>query len=397
MKAISKKKCFYLLAVAFAYCHIYAAPVAGVAPGISLHMQNARVTEIFSAIEKKTDYTFVFDETISSTSKRFTIHADNEDVNGLLNRLAKATGFSFKTISKTITVTRPQSAQVQVQGRVLDQSGMGMPGALVAEVGTNNTATTDVNGNFTISVSSSNAVLSVSYIGFETVQIAANAASPLSITLMEAANQLNELVVTALGIKREEKKLGYAQQTLNSDDIDGTVPNNWSSALKGKVAGLNIISSGSGPLNSQDIVLRGGRSLDPKHNRALIVVDGVMMTSEMTTSGSSTAYMGDDSPIDYGNSINDLNLDDIESVTVLKGAGATALYGERAANGAIIITTKSGKKAKGLGVTINSGATFDVIQRWPDYQYKYGQGAGSSFDENGDPYYSYGAAEDGIR
>lgn len=158
---------------------------------------------------------------------------------------------------------------------------------------------------------------------------------------------------------------------------------------------MSITSTGSGPLNSQQITLRGNRSLSPKGNYALIVVDGVPVNAEMTTSGSSSAYMGEDSPIDYGNGISDLNLDDIDAVTVLKGAGATALYGSRAANGALIITTKSGKKNKGLGISVNTGATFDVIQRWPDYQYKYGQGTGNSPDAFGNQYYSYGNSADG--
>ncbi|UJH90611.1 TonB-dependent receptor plug domain-containing protein [Antarcticibacterium sp. 1MA-6-2] len=120
-----------------------------------------------------------------------------------------------------------------------------------------------------------------------------------------------------------------------------------------------------------------------------------LVNNEMTTSGSSSAYGGNDSPIDYGNGISDLNANDIESVTVLKGPGATALYGSRAANGALIITTKSGKASKGLGVTYTSNVSLDVIQRWPDYQYEYGQGSGKSFDDEGNPYYSFGSSEDG--
>jgi len=119
--------------------------------------------------------------------------------------------------------------------------------------------------------------------------------------------------------------------------------------LKGKVAGLNIISGGNGPINSQQIILRGANSIDQSKNYALIVIDGVPMSTEMTSSGNNTAYMGDDSPIDFGNGISDISQADIESVTVLKGPSAAALYGNKAANGALIITTKSGKKGKQLG------------------------------------------------
>lgn len=371
-----------------------AAPVKGQATGkqINLDLKNASITEVFSAIEKETEFTFVFDEKISGANQRLTIKAVNESVEDVLNKITVKTGFLFKKINNTITVTKNQ--QEIIRGKVIDEDGLSLPGASVLEKGTNNSVVTDMDGNFTITTSTG-ATLEVSFIGFETVEVKANPAKELIITLALKSNELNEVVVTALGIKREEKRLGFAQQTIKTDQLETTTPNNWSSALKGKVAGLNIVSSGSGPLNSQQIVLRGNRSLVTENNYALIVVDGVPMNQEMTTSGSSSAYMGQDSPIDYGNGISELNLDDIETVTVLKGAGATALYGSRAANGALIITTKSGKKNKGLGITYTTGATFDVIQRWPDWQYKYGQGTGNSFGADGNPYYSYGSSEDG--
>lgn len=372
----------------------FAAPVKGQPTGkqINLDLKNASITEVFSAIEKETEFTFVFDEKISGANQRLTIKAVNESVEDVLNKITIKTGFLFKKINNTITVTKNQ--QEIIRGKVIDEDGLSLPGASVLEKGTNNSVVTDMDGNFTITTSTG-ATLAVSFIGFETIEVKANSSKELIITLTQKANELNEVVVTALGIKREEKRLGFAQQTIKTDQLETTTPNNWSSALKGKVAGLNIVSSGSGPLNSQQIVLRGNRSLVTENNYALIVVDGVPMNQEMTTSGSSSAYMGQDSPIDYGNGISELNLDDIETVTVLKGAGATALYGSRAANGALIITTKSGKKNKGLGITYTTGATFDVIQRWPDWQYKYGQGTGNSFDANGNPYYSYGSSEDG--
>ncbi|RXJ45743.1 SusC/RagA family TonB-linked outer membrane protein [Gelidibacter gilvus] len=282
-----------------------------------------------------------------------------------------------------------------IKGKVMDSSGFPLPGATVVEKGTTNGTITDLDGNFQLTLTAENASLEVSYMGFTTKTVVATPGTVLEIMLQEDINGLNEVVVTALGIKREEKRLGFSQSTVDSESLAQTAPNNWSSGLIGKVAGLNILSSGSGPMNSQQITLRGNNSLNANGNNALIVVDGVPINSEMTTSGSSNAYIGEDSPIDYGNGISDLNLDDIENVTVLKGPGATALYGSRAANGALIITTKSGKKSKGLGITFNSSINLDVIQRWPDWQYKYGQGTGKSFDKAGNPYYSYGASEDG--
>ncbi len=303
--------------------------------------------------------------------------------------------FASNPTSKIAAFNFENDSQHILHGKVIDEKGLPLPGATVLEKGTNNGTQTDFNGNFTINVSNPSAILEISFMGFETQEIAANSTDILEVTLTENVNALNEVVVTALGIKREEKRLGFSQATVESEDLAQTTPNNWSSGLKGKVAGLNIVSSGSGPINSQQITLRGNSSFDLQGNYALIVVDGVPVNTEMSTSGSSSAYGGEDSPIDYGNAISDLNLEDIESVSVLKGPGATALYGSRAANGALIITTKSGRNSRGLGVTYNGGATFDVIQRWPDYQYEYGQGTGKSFDDEGNPYYSYGASEDG--
>lgn len=392
-----KKKCFLTFFTFFILTPLFASATVhtSIENKISLDIQKASVTEVFNAIEQKTAFTFVFDEQITHSAQQITIKIQEESIDNVLKIIAAKTGFKFKKINKTISVIKSSLVQKIVKGLVIDEVGMGLPGVLVTEKGTQNSAMTDIDGNFSLSISSSNAVLVVAFMGFETKEVKTNGSAFLDVVLRMSSNELNEVVVTALGIKREEKRLGFTQQTIKSESLAQTTPNNWSSGLKGKVAGLNIVSSGSGPLNSQQITLRGNNSLDPKGNYALIVVNGVPVNSEMTTSGSTSAYMGQDSPIDYGNGISDLNLDDIESVTVLKGAGATALYGNRAANGALIITTKSGKKAKGLGITYNSGVTFDVIQRWPEYQYKYGQGTGRSFDKDKNPYYSYGSSEDG--
>ncbi len=303
--------------------------------------------------------------------------------------------FALNSTTKCLEISKVNALQELVRGRILDENGLPLPGATVVEQGTNNGTQTDFEGNFSLSVSNASVILEISFMGFETLETPANRGDTIEIILKENLNFLNEVVVTALGIKREEKRLGFSQQTVDAENISQTVPNNWSEGLKGKVSGLNIVSTGSGPINSQQITLRGNNSLNPNGNYALIVVDGVPINTEMTTSGSSSAYMGGDSPVDFGNGISDLNLDDIESVSVLKGAGATALYGSRAANGALIITTKSGAAQKGLGISYNTSTTFDVIQRWPDFQYEYGQGTGKSFNDAGEPYYSYGGSEDG--
>ncbi|TDN86367.1 TonB-linked SusC/RagA family outer membrane protein [Salegentibacter sp. 24] len=362
---------------------------------ISMEVENASIREVLSAIEAKTGFTFVFDNRISQVKHSFTFQVSNAELASIFKRITAKTGLEFKRINHTISVVSPDRAQLSVNGKVLDSDGLPLPGATVLEVGTFNGTTTDFDGNFTLNVSEFPVNLEISFIGFNTYQLSVENSEPIQVRLDENANALNEVVVTALGIKREEKRLGFSQETVEAENLSQTVPNNWSAGLKGKVSGLNIVSTGSGPINSQQITLRGNNSLNPNGNYALIIVDGVPINTEMTTSGSSSAYMGGDSPVDFGNGISDINLEDIESVSVLKGPGATALYGSRAANGALIITTKSGANQKGLGVSYNTSTTFDVIQRWPDFQYEYGQGTGKSFNDAGEPYYSYGGSEDG--
>ncbi len=286
--------------------------------------------------------------------------------------------------------------QNPIKGRIVDQNGLGISDAEIIIKGTSIKTYTDAEGNFEFtSTGIVNPVFIINSSQHKFIEYKPTDLSLIKIVLQEEHNQLNEVVVTALGIKREQKKLGFAQQNINSDDLATAEANNWSSGLKGKVAGLNIISGGNGPINSQQIILRGANSIDQSKNYALIVIDGVPMSTEMTSSGNSTAYMGDDSPIDFGNGISDINQADIESVTVLKGPAAAALYGNKAANGALIITTKSGKKGKSLGIEYKSTVAIDVINHWPDFQYEYGQGTGKSFDKNKNPYYSYQASADG--
>jgi TonB-linked SusC/RagA family outer membrane protein len=218
--------------------------------------------------------------------------------------------------------------------------------------------------------------------------------SVINIELKKRSNDLEGVVVTALGIKREERSLGYSATVVKGEELTGALSGNWTDALSGKVAGLNLIRSNSGPAGSNKIILRGENNLTG-NNEALIVVDGVVINqgSGRRSDVAGEAVYGtssDNMPADYGSGLNDINPEDIETVSVLKGPGAAALYGERAANGAIIITTKSGgRKKKGLGITFNSNASMEQVNRWPDLQNEYGQGT------DGAPYYSFLASPDG--
>ncbi|MBW8361426.1 MAG: SusC/RagA family TonB-linked outer membrane protein [Kaistella sp.] len=217
----------------------------------------------------------------------------------------------------------------------------------------------------------------------------------------DTVKSIDEVVVTALGIKRQDRSLGYVAETVGSETFEETQNNNWAQSMEGKVAGLKVQTAGAGPLGSARITLRGEKSMALDGNYALIVVDGIPLSDgPRVNSGTGTpaygAGSGGDLPIDLGNGLNSINPDDIESVTVLKGASAAALYGSRAANGALMITTKSGKSRNGkLQVTLNSYSSFDSVLKWPDYQYEYGQGTLAK-NAAGEFYYSYGASADGV-
>ena len=300
-----------------------------------------------------------------------------------------------------VLAVTPVSAQQKTVTGTVKNSEDGSPLAAVSIQikGTTTGTATDQNGNFSIRASDNQTVVA-SAVGFAPLENRVGNKTVINFNLTSTTAELEVVVVTALGIKRAEKALGYSAQQLSGDELNEARSNNWSSALSGKVAGLQLLSAGSGPLSSTRVTLRGDISLNPNNNNALIVVDGVPMNNRnMTSSGVNNAYQagsGNDVPVDFGNNINDINPDDIESVTVLKGPGATALYGSRAGNGAILITTKSGtKKQSGIGVTVNSNVSFNTVLHWPDYQYEYGQGTGKAFNIAGEKYYSYGATADG--
>ena len=251
-------------------------------------------------------------------------------------------------------------------------------GAVVVIDGTSTAIMSDLDGKFIIpNLKAGTYSLSVSYVGYNKMThkvVLAVGEKKIQDFRLISNTALSEVVVTALGIEREGKALGYAVSKVSNEDLTNTVSSNWLNGMSGKVAGLNFDQSSAGPGGSIRVTLRGEGSLSHDKNTALFVIDGVPITSGMTGNASGGGYSNADATVDYGNGASDLNPDDIESVSVLKGPAATALYGSRAANGAIIITTKSGRKTKGLGVSISSSVTFENAGFWPDFQTEYGAG-----------------------
>lgn len=293
-----------------------------------------------------------------------------------------------------------KSKFVSIAGVVKDQDGGKLlSGVSIANEKGTTLSLTNEKGSFELKVIEGS-VLVFSYVSYETQQLTAKSSTAVEILMTSKGKELEAVfVTTALGITKKQKSLGYSLQQLGSEDVLDARSNNWSSALSGKVAGLNLLSAGSGPMNTTRISLRGDASMNPDGNYALVVVDGVPINNSMATSGVNNAYgagSGNDIPVDFGNAVSDLNPDDIESISVLKGPGATALYGSRAANGALLITTKSGaRKEKGLGISYSSNVSIQNVLNWPDYQYEYGQGTGKVRNAAGEFFYSYGATADG--
>jgi TonB-linked SusC/RagA family outer membrane protein len=315
------------------------------------------------------------------------------------------------TLLLVLVVQLTFAQEKMISGAVTDDTGLPLPGVNIIIKGTSTGTQSDFDGNYTIEAAQGQTLV-YSYVGFETQEIAVGASNKIDVTL-KAGSVLDEVVVTALGVSREKQSLGYSTQQVGGEDISTVKGNNFTNALSGKVSGLNIKRNNNFG-GSTNVVIRGNTSLTGD-NQALFVIDGVPISNRNTNAAAQGQASGN--YYDYGNAAADVNPDDIESINVLKGAAASALYGSRAANGVIIITTKKGKKAKGLGVTINSNATVGFIDKstFATYQNQYGAGYGAYYggpdgfwyeeDINGDgntdlvvPYTedaSYGAPFDG--
>lgn len=260
-------------------------------------------------------------------------------------------------------------AQNQISGKVIDfTNGQSIPGVNILIKGTTIGTTSDIDGNYSLQVPSEEAVIVFSFIGYETREEVVAGRSVIDVSLMTDIQQLNEVVVTALGIKREKKALGYAVTQISGDEISVAKEVNLVNSLSGKVAGVDISTSTAGPSGSTRVVMRGNSQLAGS-NQPLYVIDGVPMdNSQMGSAGQWGGY-------DLGDGISNINPSDVESISVLKGASASALYGSRASNGVILIVTKSGRGQKGVGVEFTSNFTFEkVLSKFDDYQKVYGQG-----------------------
>mgnify|MGYP001065484974 FL=1 len=363
-------------------------------PLSALRAQNVRVTirengskmeQVISAIERQTRYLFGIGDEVN-TDLPVTVHAENEPLKKVLDEMFRGTDIVYTVEGTNILLTRrpaaPQSRAVSVTGRVTDASGQPIVGASVIVRGTTVGVSTDTEGRFALEVPSPAAsqTLEVSYLGYETAAVPVGSRTSFEVTLQESSSEIEQVVVTALGIKRQEKALSYNVQQVAASDITLVKDANFMNSLSGKVAGVTINASSSGVGGATKVVLRGNKSISQSSN-ALYVIDGIPMYNFGGGGGTEFDSRG------ATEAIADINPEDIESISVLTGAAAAALYGSEAANGAVMITTKKGE-AGALKVTLTSNTEFLNPFVLPEFQNRYGTGLNGV--RSGSNIYSWG-------
>ena len=303
----------------------------------------------------------------------------------------KAKFSSILTLLLAFVVQMTFAQEQTISGTVTDSDGLPLPGVNIVVKGTSTGVQTDFDGNYSISATQGD-VLVFSFVGLKTAEYTVGDNDTIDVVMEADSAQLEEVVVTALGIKREKKSLGYATQSVDGAEVNTVPTQNFVNSLSGKVAGLNVRNTGTLG-GSSNIVIRGNSSITG-NNQALFVIDGTPVSnSTPNTTDQNTGRGG----YDYGNAASDINPNDIASINILKGAAATALYGARAANGAVIIETKKGSKGKGIGVSVNSTLMVSNVnyETLPTYQKQYGAGYGAYYQSEDGYFNLYDVDGDG--
>lgn len=350
---------------------------------ITLNEKNVSLGQVLRNIESQSEYVFFLND-LDLKTQTVNVQVHNVPIEAALNACFKELAVNYKIIDKTVVVKRTgksalklnagiahiRSIQaIEVRGRVTDKDGTGLPGVSIRVKNSSTGATTDAQGQYLIRVPSENATLVFSYIGFIAQELTVGGRAVVNVQMQEEATDLGEVVVTALGITRETRTLGYSTSTVNTDELTEARTNNVGNSLQGKVAGLNVSAPASGPGGSSKIRIRGQSSFGGD-NSPLIIVNGVPINSGTLSRGGGTGAALSDN----GDGLQSINPEDIESMTVLKGAAAAALYGFRAKDGAIIITTKSGSRSTGIGIEVSSNFQAAEALDYTDFQYEYGMG-----------------------
>jgi iron complex outermembrane receptor protein len=369
---------------------------------VSIDMEDVSLGEIFKVIENKTSYKFSFERDDLRKKDLFTIQRNSISIKKLLYQLSRDSGLNFKQINWVINVsendkidvnsisrTEILSQGINITGKVVSsEDGEELPGVNVLVKETSLGTVTDLDGNYSITVPSEESILVFSSVGYTSEEIVVGTRAVIDLSLIPDIQALQEIVVTALGVEREKKSLGYSVTEVNGAEVKETNMVSPIAALQGKVAGLSIGGGDGGTFGGNKISIRGQSTLG-SNNQPIFVVDGIILDNDLS---GDTEW--NSSSADYGNELKNLNSDDFESVSVLKGAAATALYGSRGINGAIVITTKSASGKKGLGISISQTVGIDYVYDTPDLQNEFGEGTLAGYvnygetDNNGS-YYSF--------
>ena len=368
---------------------------------ISLSEVNTPVEDVLKKIEKEAKCLFVFNTQVD-TQRKVNLNVKNKTVSEVLDIMFKGTDVSYSIQNPNIMLSKRAVAQEQgkgnkgaataaqatngsriVTGNVTDASGETLIGLTVKVAGTSVATATDIDGNYSIKVPAGSNELEFSYIGYQTVKQPINGKDKIDIVMRDNTKLLDEVVVTAMGIARKEETLSYSTQTVGGDELTRAKEANLINSLQGKSAGLVITPNSGGAGGASKILLRGNASM-LGNNSPLIVIDGVPMQNSvnglMDMDGGGATMMADGSK-ESSDALSQLNPDDIESITVLKGANSAALYGSAASNGVLMITTKKGKEGQ-LRIDVSSSTTFETPLKLPQIQSVYGAQMSGSV-ENG--------------
>ncbi len=405
------------IALITVFCiHLHAATFG---QNITITDKNVKLEKVLSDIEKQSGYTFWYKTDVVKQSYKVTLDVKGLSLDNTLQLCFKDLPINYKIVQKTIVLTAKTTvsaevtpiAPININGKVVDDMGLPLPGATVRVKGTNIVTSTDANGTFKITVPDKSAVLLISFIGYAEQEVTVGDKASITISLKPTASSLNSVVVTALGIKREARSLGYSAQTVKGDDVIQAAPPNVAEGLMGKVSGLNITVPNGVEGASTRIVIRGNNNIWG-NNQPLIVVDNVVVDNEplqpggriqshidASTQGSTdVSYTGSAGPspppTDFGSFLNTINPDDIESVNVLKGPTAAALYGARGANGVILIVTKKGGKKQGFGIDYNYSIRWNDPYRFMKLQDEYGGGMTEALYSANPPFYKNSSGQD---
>lgn len=373
------KKCFKIMKIFFFIMFLTIGQLLAIdsysqRTTISLDFHQSKLVQVLDEIENQTNYYFLFNEKLIDMNRKVDILVKDQEIQEVMKQLFSGQSVEYQIIDRKIVLSpgnnyrAQQPRDITVKGQVTDQAGGPLTGVTVVVKGTTRGTITDFEGNYTLVNVPGDAVLVFSFIGMKDKEIVVAGESSINVSLEEETVGVGEVVVTAMGIKRQKRSIGYSTSEVGGNQLIESRDLNLGNALSGKVAGVSVAGNATGLGGSSRVVIRGNASLTG-NNQPLYVIDGVPFDN--TNQGSAGQWGG----MDLGDGLSNINADDIASVQVLKGAAAAALYGYRGGNGAILITTKSGKKIQdGIGVEFNNNLTFNTINDYRSFQKVYGQG-----------------------